>query len=640
MSAGSNTAADLADSEAAAAPDLITGANPAPGADPSDHPCVRAVSARFPGAVGRVTRDALGYPVIWVDAASLRDVLEFLKTDPGRQYDFLADLMGAHAGVAAPIQVWYQLWSMDHGRQLRVSCEVPLDALELPSVTDLWLAANWLEREVWDMFGVTFAGHPDLRRILMPEQYEEGFPLRKDFPLRGRFSRSEQVRRSLARDMEDIYAVDELERAGYRVETLEGFGAGQHPNGQSVDRAEPIHDAPARDPKDALDGEHMLINMGPQHPATHGVLRLLLELDGERVVETSPHIGYLHTGFEKTCEYREWNQVVPYTDRMDYLAPMLYNIGYAGAVEQLLGLEITPRCRVIRVILSELNRILGHLLWLGTTAIDIGAFTVFLYTFQERERIYNLHEAYTGARITTSVTRIGGMMADLPAGWTAAARDFTATFPDTLAEVERLLSRNAIWQGRTVALGTIGAEKAVSYGLSGPNLRASGVPYDVRKARPYLGYEEYDFDVPVGEVGDVYDRYLVRLEEMRQSVRIVEQALARLPGGPVNVPDYSVSLPPKDEAMGSIDTMISHFKLIMEGVQVPAGETWYSIESSKGELGFGIISDGGVKPVRCRFRGPSFVNIASLPELVRGELVADVVAINASLDVVLGEIDR
>jgi NADH-quinone oxidoreductase subunit D len=384
----------------------------------------------------------------------------------------------------------------------------------------------------------------------------------------------------------------------------------------------------------------MVINMGPQHPATHGVLRLVLQLDGERVMKCITHIGYLHTGFEKTCEFREWNQCVPYTDRMDYLAPMLYNIGYAGAVEQLLGVEITDRCRVVRVILGELNRILGHLLWLGTTAIDIGAFSVFLYTFQERERIYNLHEAYTGGRITTSVTRVGGMMADLPVGWVSAAKEFVRSFPDTLDEVERLLSANAIWQGRTMGIGHITAEQAVSYGITGPSLRASGVPYDVRKARPYLGYDEYDFDVPVGSTGDVYDRYLVRIEEMRQSVRIIEQALARLPGGPINIDDYRVVLPPKGEAMGSIDTMISHFKLVMEGVQVPAGQTWYSIESSKGELGFGVISDGGTKPVRCRFRGPSFINIAALAELVEDELVADVIAINASLDVVLGEIDR
>jgi len=605
-------------------------------ADVAVHPSVEALRARFAEAIRSVGRDALGYPVVWIDPEQNADVLAFLRQDADQSYDMLADVMGAHIGIGAPIQVWYQLWSMTHGRQLRIACEVPFELLELDTVTDQWLAANWLEREVWDMFGVTFRGHPDLRRILMPENYEEGFPLRKDFPLRGRFSRSEQVRRALNRGLDDVYTVQELEMAGCELT----------PEGELVvpDETEgppPIRDVgPEQGFEDALEGAPMLINMGPQHPATHGVLRLVLQLDGERVIKCIPHIGYLHTGFEKTCEFREWNQVVPYTDRMDYLAPMLYNIGYAGAVEQLLGIEITDRCRVVRVVLGELNRILGHLLWLGTTAIDLGAFSVFLYTFQERERIYNLHEAYTGGRITTSVTRVGGMMADLPVGWVSATREFIRSFPETLDEVEGLLSRNAIWQGRTMDIGSLSIDDAVSYGVTGPTLRASGLAYDVRKARPYLGYEEYDFDVPVGVTGDVYDRYLVRVEEMRQSVRIIQQALDRLPDGPINIDDYRVVLPPKGEAMGSIDTMISHFKLVMEGVRVPAGETWYSIESSKGELGFGIISDGGTKPVRCRFRGPSFVNIAALPQLVAGELVADVIAINASLDVVLGEIDR
>ncbi len=602
------------------------------------HASVVALRAAFGDAIREVRTDALGYPVVSVAPARSAEILAFLREDAAQDYDMLADLMGAHEGLGLPIQVWYQLWSMNHGRQLRILCEVPLDDLELDTVTHLWKAADWLERETWDMYGVSFKGHPDLRRILMPENYEEGFPLRKDFPLRGRFSRSEQVRRALSRSLEDVYAVEELEMVGLPT------SRNGDPQDAPASDAEwpPIRDLdPGENPEDLaneLEGAPMLINMGPQHPATHGVLRLVLQLDGERVIRCMPHIGYLHTGFEKTCEFREWNQVVPYTDRMDYLAPMLYNIGYAGAVETLLGLEITERCRVVRVMLGEFNRLLGHLLWLGTTAIDIGAFSVFLYTFQERERIYNLHEAYTGGRITTSVTRVGGMMADLPLGWVQAARDFVNTFPDTMDEVERLLSRNAIWQARLVDIGALSAEDAVSYGLTGPNLRASGVPYDVRKARPYLGYDEYDFDVPVGTHG--YDRYLVRMEEMRQSVRIIEQALSRLPDGPINIDDYQVVLPPKDEAMSSIDTMISHFKLVMEGIRVPAGETWYSIESSKGELGFGIVSDGGTKPVRCRFRGPSFINIAALPALVENELIADVIAINASLDVVLGEIDR
>jgi NADH-quinone oxidoreductase subunit D len=387
-------------------------------------------------------------------------------------------------------------------------------------------------------------------------------------------------------------------------------------------------------------GDHMLINIGPQHPATHGVLRLVLELDGETVIRCTPHIGYLHSSFEKLGEYRDWNQIVPLTDRMDYLAPLIYNCAYAMAVEKLMGVEVTERCKVVRVILMEMDRIFSHLLWLGTTAIDLGAFTVFLYTFQERERIYNLHEAYTGARITTSATRIGGMMADLPPGWIEMLQEFVRTFPRTLEEVETLLTNNSIWIGRTQDVGTISAEDAINFGLSGANLRASGVDYDIRKDRPYYDYESYDFDVPIGEHGDIYDRYLCRMEEMRQSLRILQQAIARLPGGSINVDDPRVILPTKTAAMNDMESMIHHFKIVMEGVRAPVGESWFSVESSKGELGMYVVSDGGAKPVRWRVRGPSFINIAALPHMIEGALLSDVIAVNASLDIVLGEIDR
>jgi len=604
-------------------PDLVVGAEPV--ADAEASVAVQALRSRFGEAVRGVRMDPVGTPVVTIDPARVHDALSFLKTDAAQSYDLLLDVMGADPGGGVGIQVWYQLWSMKHGHMLRLLALLPRANLSVQSAVDLYPAADWLEREVYDMYGVSFEGHPDLRRILMPENYDEGFPLRKDFPLRGRFTRSEQVRRALNRSTEDVYSREELALAGL----LEVEPAAEASPGTDEGEAE-----------DYLAGEKMVINMGPQHPATHGVLRLVLQLDGETILRCIPHIGYLHTGFEKTCEYREWNQVVPYTDRMDYLAPMLYNIGYAGAVESLLGVEITPRCQVVRLIMSELNRLLGHLLWLGTGAMDVGATTVFLYTFQERERIYNLHEAYCGGRITTSVTRIGGMVADLPVGWLDACRELVNGLTATIDEAERLLTKNSIFQARLVDVGIIDAEKALEYGLTGPNLRASGVAYDVRKARPYLGYDEYDFDVPVGVVGDAYDRYLVRIEEMRQSIRILQQALDRVPAGPINIQDPAVILPDKSEAMSSIDAMISHFKLVMEGVQVPAGDVWYSIEATKGELGFGLISDGGPKPVRCRFRGPSFVNLAALPYLVEGGLVSDVIAANASIDIVLGEIDR
>ncbi|HEY0155299.1 MAG TPA: NADH dehydrogenase (quinone) subunit D [Longimicrobium sp.] len=387
-------------------------------------------------------------------------------------------------------------------------------------------------------------------------------------------------------------------------------------------------------------GEHMLINIGPQHPATHGVLRLVLELDGETVVRCIPHIGYLHSSFEKLGEYRDWNQIVPLTDRMDYLAPLIYNCAYAMAVEKLMGVEVTERCKVVRLICMELDRIFSHLLWLGTTAIDLGAFTVFLYTFQQRELIYDLHESFTGARLTTSSTRIGGMMADLPAGWVDQLDKWIEGFLPVLDEVDTLLTNNGIWIGRTQGVGSISAADAVNWGLSGPNLRASGVPYDVRKDRPYYDMDSYDFDVPVGEHGDIYDRYLCRMEEMRQSVLLLRQFIRRLPGGPINVDDPRVILPPKTAAMNDMESMIHHFKLVMEGVRAPVGESWFSVESSKGELGMYVVSDGGSKPVRWRVRGPSFINIAALPHMIEGALLSDVIAVNASLDIVLGEIDR
>lgn len=389
-----------------------------------------------------------------------------------------------------------------------------------------------------------------------------------------------------------------------------------------------------------LEGEHMLINIGPQHPATHGVLRLVLELDGETVVRCIPHIGYLHCGFEKIGEYRQYNQIIPWTDREDYLNSPGNNIAFALGAERLFGIEITPRCTVLRVIALELSRIMSHLVWLGTTCIDIGAFTPFLWSFQERERIYTLLEQWIGARLTTTLTRVGGMAADIPDGWMDGLRDFVRTFPKTIAEVDRMVTRNGIWVGRTIGIGALSPDEAINYGLSGPLLRASGVDYDVRKDFPYLDYETYDFDVAVGTNGDVYDRFLVRMEEMRQSVRILEQAIERLPDGPVNVDDARVILPPKSKATSEMESMIHHFKQVMEGPRPPAGESYVVVESPKGEKGYYFVSDGTAKPVRWRIRPPSFVNLSAIPKMAEGHLLSDVIAINASIDIVMGEIDR
>jgi NADH-quinone oxidoreductase subunit D len=394
---------------------------------------------------------------------------------------------------------------------------------------------------------------------------------------------------------------------------------------------------------DDMSGEHMLINLGPQHPATHGVLRLVIELDGETVVRVVPHIGYLHSGFEKLGEYRHYNQIIPLTDRTDYLAPMANNVCLALAAEKLMGIQITERCQVLRVIACEISRIIAHLVWLGTTGIDLGAYTPFLWCFYQRERLYNLQEAWTGARLTTSLTRVGGLMADIPDGWEAGLADFCRTFPRTLHEVDTMFTRNAIWCGRTQGVGAMSAADAINYSLSGPMIRASGVPYDVRKDRPYLGYETYDFDVPIGEHGDIYDRYRVRLEEMFQSVRILEQAgerLTRLRGAPINVDDPRLILPPKSRAMSDMEAMIFHFKQVMEGVKAPVGEAYLGVENPKGELGYYFVSDGTAKPVRWRIRPPSFINLACLPKLCEGVLLSDVIAINASVDIVMGEIDR
>lgn len=393
-------------------------------------------------------------------------------------------------------------------------------------------------------------------------------------------------------------------------------------------------------PEPELEGDHMLINIGPQHPATHGVLRLVLELDGETVVRCVPHIGYLHCGFEKIGEYRQYNQIIPWTDREDYLNSIGNNVAFVLGCERLFGIEITPRCTVLRVIAMEMSRIMSHLVWMGTTCIDIGAFTPFLWLYQERENLYNLLEGWVGARLTTSATRVGGMAAEVPDGWMDGLKAFIRGFPKTLDEADRMLARNGIWMGRTVGIGALSADEAINYGLSGAMLRASGVAYDVRKDVPYLDYETYDFDVPVGTKGDVYDRYLVRVEEMRQSIRILEQAVQRLPDGPLNVEDPRVILPPKTRATSQMESMIHHFKLVMEGPRPPIGEVYVPVESPKGEKGYYLVSDGTSKPVRWRIRPPAFVNLSAIPRMVEGHLLSDVIAINASIDIVMGEIDR
>jgi len=384
----------------------------------------------------------------------------------------------------------------------------------------------------------------------------------------------------------------------------------------------------------------MTINMGPQHPSTHGVLRLLLELDGEMIIKAVPHIGFLHRGVEKLAEYRTYHQCIPLTDRLDYVAPFSNNLAYALAVEKLLGMEVPERAQHIRVILCELTRISSHLLWLATHALDLGAMTVFFYCFRERETIYDIFEMVSGARMNLSYIRVGGVSRDLPGGFLEKTRNFIAEFPARLNEYETLLTENIIWKKRTVGVGVISAEDAIDYGLSGPSLRGSGVNWDIRKAEPYSSYDKYHFTVPLGKNGDVYDRYLVRIEEMRQSNSIVHQALNILPKGDFIARIPNITLPPKEDVETKMEAMIQHFKIIIDGIKPPKGEVYTSIEAPKGELGFYIVSDGSSHPYRLKIRPPSFVNLEALPKMVEGRLLPDVVAVIGSLDIVLGEIDR
>jgi len=382
------------------------------------------------------------------------------------------------------------------------------------------------------------------------------------------------------------------------------------------------------------------VNMGPSHPATHGVLRLVLKLDGERVVKCVPHLGYLHRGMEKIAENRTYLQFIPYTDRMDYLSPLAANVGFALAIEELLGVRVPARCEVVRVICCELARIGSHLLWLGTHALDLGAATVFFHTFKDREWHYDLVEDLTGARLTTSFSRVGGLMHDVTPEWMARLGEFADEMPNRIDAYESLLTGNTIWLKRTQGVGVLTSEQAIEYGMTGPGLRATGVEHDLRKVRPYSGYENYDFEIPVGSVGDIYDRYLVRIEEMRQSVKILQQAIANLPEGPVNIDDPKIFLPPKDRVLQSMEELIHQFMVVTEGFECPAGEIYHATEVPKGELGFYVISTGGSSPYRLRIRSPSFNNIATLPALVEGGLIADVIANIASLDPVMGEVDR
>jgi NADH-quinone oxidoreductase subunit D len=386
--------------------------------------------------------------------------------------------------------------------------------------------------------------------------------------------------------------------------------------------------------------ETMTVNMGPQHPSTHGVLRLVIELDGEIIDKITPHIGYLHRGVEKLSEHRTYHQTIPLTDRLDYLAPMSNNLGYVLAVEKLLGVKVPERAETVRVILAELTRLKSHLVWIACHALDIGAMTVFIYAFREREKVMQLYEKISGARMTSNYFRVGGLSADVYDGFEKDVQEIVDTFPGHFDTYEGLLTKNTIWLQRTIGNGVISAEDAIDAGITGPALRGSGVDWDLRRDNPYSGYEKFSFKVPVGEKCDTYDRYKVRLVEMREAVNIISQALKALKPGPVLADEPQVCYPPKENVYNSIEGLIHHFKIASEGFPVPEGEVYQSVEAPKGELGFYIVSDGGAKPYRMRIRPPSFVNLSAIEKMAKGAMIADLVAVIGTLDIVLGEIDR
>lgn len=546
-----------------------------------------------------------------------------------------ADALSAVAGRLAPHTVLVDVSGADYPKRLhRFDLAYHLRPLSRPgtffriktttdeaapvaSVTPFWPAANWYEREIHDLFGVNFSGHPNLKRLLMPDNWV-GHPLRKDYAMGGEevtfsWNTSDSVTpHSLISDegLDGHVEVGPEELAAFRAETFSDKG------------------------------ERFMVNMGPQHPGTHGLLRLALELQGETVRKAIPHIGYLHTGIEKTMESLSWQQALTCTDRMDYLAPLSNNLAYVLGVERLLGVEIPQRAQYLRVILCELTRISSHLLAVGAQAMDIGAVSVFLYCFREREKIMDIFEITSGVRMMTSFINVGGLRDDIPDGFIEKTRAVVDTFPACFEEYEAMLTKNPIWLERNIGVGKLDPMLAVMYAVTGPILRAAGIRRDLRKDAPYSSYDHFEFDIPTGSNSDCFDRYTVRMEEMRQSLGIIRQALDRLPGGPVKADDRKVVLPPRDELDKSMEALIHHFLLSSRGFTVPAGEVYSAVEGPRGESAFYLVSDGGVKPYRAKARGASFANFQASPLMLEGGMVADAVATIGSLDPVLGDIDR
>jgi NADH-quinone oxidoreductase subunit C/D len=573
---------------------------------------------QFPEAVLSVDLDtARSELTIHVAALKIVEVARYLHDAPETSFDHISDICSAdYPEDEERFEVIYQLLSLPYGRRIRVKARVTEADAAIDSVTGIWRGAEFLEREVYDMMGIRFIGHPDLRRILLPEDYAEGYPLRKDFPTEGRGWRSE---------FDFIPRLDEPP-----VEQREGEIPEEQKKAFLADSG----------PSGSRRREELLLNMGPQHPSTHGVLRVVLELDGERIVKATPDLGYLHRGVEKLAEGLAYMQIIPHTDRLDYVCAMSNNYAYVRAVEKLLCITVPERAEYIRTIVAEMQRIIGHLFWLGTQALDIGAMTVFFWTFREREILLDMFEKLCGARLTLNYYRIGGVDSDFTPDLVVRLKAFLETFPQKVSEYDSLIASNRIWLGRTKNVAVISAEDAINFGLTGPTLRGSGVAYDIRKLEPYGVYNKVDWEVPVGKNGDTYDRYWIRMEEMRQSARIIAQCLDQLPPGPImaDVPQYIP--PPKQQVMRDMESLIHHFIIFTQGFKPPKAETYCATEAPKGELGFFIISDGSARPYRLKIRSPSFIHMGAFDHMARGYLISDIITIFGTYDIVMGECDR
>ncbi|MFZ0593057.1 MAG: NADH-quinone oxidoreductase subunit C/D [Bryobacteraceae bacterium] len=559
-----------------------------------------------------VNRD--GIATFWAPREQVHHILSFLKEQISSPYRMLYDLTAIDertrrhrsGELQSDFTVVYHLFSFERNEYIRIKTALEQSALSIDSVTDLWPSANWYEREVWDMFGIRFTGHPHLTRILMPVTWD-GHPLRKDHPARA----TEMREFRLPQAKQDA----EQEALRFRPEEW----------GMRRTRA---------------GSEILFLNVGPQHPGTHGVLRVVLQLDGEEILDAVPEIGFHHRGAEKMGERQTWHTYIPYTDRIDYLSGVMNNLGYLGAVEKLGGIKVPPRGQVIRVMLAELFRIISHLVWYGTFAQDLGQLSPVFYTFNDRERALSIIEAICGARMHPNWFRIGGVAQDLPRGWERMFRDFLAYLPPRLAEYDREVLRNRIFQARTKGIGAITTDQAIEWGITGPALRACGLAWDFRKKQPYSGYERFEFDIPTGQRGDCFDRAAVRVEEMRQSLRIIKQCVDHMPDGPYKS-DHPLATPPrKAQTMHDIETLITHFLSVTWGPVIPPGEALGAIEAAKGNNGYYLISDGGIHSYRTRIRTPSFAHMQMLPLMCRGRVIPDLFAVLGAMDYVLADVDR